>query len=84
MEPLSPPSIPPPKRALQDEIVPQRHTALIGMRDLLLAGRAWVFLNVQANPYLDVERARVIGTFLVADFIEAAVDAANGTGGEAA
>lgn len=35
MEPLSPPSITPPKRALQDEIVPQLRNALIALRDVV-------------------------------------------------
>lgn len=46
-------------------------TAMIDFRELL-ARRAWVFVNLEASPYLDREHARVIGTLLIADFIELA------------
>lgn len=57
--------------------------AMLDFRDLL-ARRAWVFVNLQSSPYLDREHARVIGTLLIADFLEAGCQRRPSLGGRLA
>lgn len=46
-------------------------TAMLDFREIL-ARRAWVFVNLQASPFLDREHARVLGSLLIGDFIDLA------------